>query len=334
MDISAEIAAIQAASQGSELRQPLIGALNKLNSGSLPAVTALDAGKILKVGANGWEVGEKSGYMPVPSASLNISTNDTYDVTNYAEAVVSVSGSSTTLVTKTITQNGIYDPADDSADGYSEVTVSVPSGQSVAFIGKCRTGVNSNAQMICINNRIIKNSGNYSYRCIYLDENIFTNSNDFEIGCAFKLADADTLFYLFGVLNNTNLGLFPALRVDTDLTLRCSYALSSLSSGVSETFDVMSNLSLDTWYFARIKYTVSTKTLVAEITSDFVNYTSVTRTLTGDIKTNYGSKFGFLGVSTRTNLSTTALADLHNMYVKSGNNIVFGAFTEQFPSST
>lgn len=90
MDISTEIAAIQAASQGSELRQPLVGALNKLNSGSLPTVTASDAGKILKVGANGWEVGEKSGYMPVPSASLIISSNNTYDVTNYAEALVNV----------------------------------------------------------------------------------------------------------------------------------------------------------------------------------------------------------------------------------------------------
>ena len=129
MDISTEIAAIQAASEGSELRQPIVDALTTLNSGTLPTVTASDAGKILKVGANGWEVGEKSGYMPVPSASLNISTNDTYDVTNYAEAVVNVSdsGGGSVLVSKTITQNGTYDPTDDNADGYSEVIVNVPS---------------------------------------------------------------------------------------------------------------------------------------------------------------------------------------------------------------
>lgn len=93
MDISAEIAAVQAASQGSELRQPLIDALNKLNNGSLPAVTASDTGKILKVGANGWEVGEKSGYIPAPTATKQITENGTYDVTNYADAVVNVSGS-------------------------------------------------------------------------------------------------------------------------------------------------------------------------------------------------------------------------------------------------
>lgn len=34
----------------------------------------------------------------------------------------------TTLVQKTITANGTYDPEDDSADGYSEVTVALPSG--------------------------------------------------------------------------------------------------------------------------------------------------------------------------------------------------------------
>lgn len=93
MDISAEVAAIQAASQGSELRQPLVGALNKLNSGSLPAVTTSDAGKILKVGANGWEVGEKSGYMPVPSEKITITENgNNIDITDYALADISVSG--------------------------------------------------------------------------------------------------------------------------------------------------------------------------------------------------------------------------------------------------
>ena len=108
------------------MRQPLVGALNKLNSGSLPAVTASDVGKILKVGANGWEVGDKSGYMPVPTATKQITENGTHDVTDYASAVVNVSGGgSSVLIPKTITQNGTYNPVDDNADGYSEVIVNV-----------------------------------------------------------------------------------------------------------------------------------------------------------------------------------------------------------------
>ena len=39
-------------------------------------------------------------------------------------------GSTATLVSKTITTNGTYDPANDSADGYSSVTVNVQSGGS------------------------------------------------------------------------------------------------------------------------------------------------------------------------------------------------------------
>lgn len=37
-------------------------------------------------------------------------------------------GGSATLITKSITANGTYDAEDDSADGYSQVTVAVPSG--------------------------------------------------------------------------------------------------------------------------------------------------------------------------------------------------------------
>jgi len=42
-------------------------------------------------------------------------------------------GGSATLITKNITANGTYSASDDSADGYSEVTVNVPSGGSSAW---------------------------------------------------------------------------------------------------------------------------------------------------------------------------------------------------------
>ena len=167
MDISVEVAAIQAASQGSELRQPLVGALNKLNSGSLPAVTVSDVGKILKVGANGWEVGEKSGYMPVPTTTKQITENGTYDVTDYSSAQVYVSGGGGTLITKTITRNGTYNAIDDNADGYSAVDVDIiiPNENLIAnwnftnpYNSRGNTYYSGSGAVNCINGWIVQNA--------------------------------------------------------------------------------------------------------------------------------------------------------------------------------
>lgn len=65
-DISTEISALQAASRGSEVRQTVVDALNKINQDVLPAVTSADSGKYLVVNSNGeWDVGDVS----IPSAT-------------------------------------------------------------------------------------------------------------------------------------------------------------------------------------------------------------------------------------------------------------------------
>lgn len=65
-----------------------------------------------------------------PQGTKSITENGTgIDVAAYATVDVAVSGGgSATLITKSITENGTYDAEDDSADGYSSVTVTVPTG--------------------------------------------------------------------------------------------------------------------------------------------------------------------------------------------------------------
>ena len=74
-DISTEIAAIQSATTGNEMRTPMVGALNKLNSANLPSVSSSDAGKVAKVNSSGeWY----AGNMEVSLQDKSVSSNGTY----------------------------------------------------------------------------------------------------------------------------------------------------------------------------------------------------------------------------------------------------------------
>lgn len=59
----------------------------------------------------------------VPSGTLEIRSEGTFDVTDYAKVDVDIFDDTTT---KTITNNGVYNASDDNVLGYSQVTVQVP----------------------------------------------------------------------------------------------------------------------------------------------------------------------------------------------------------------
>lgn len=62
-----------------------------------------------------------------------------------------------TLVSKTVTQNGAYDPEDDDADGYSGVTVNVPNTYAAGDEGK----VVSNGELVAQGSHTITENGTY-----------------------------------------------------------------------------------------------------------------------------------------------------------------------------
>lgn len=78
----------------------------------------------------GFEYASGTMYLSIASSSLR----GTHTVKVEQESSGG-GGSSATLITKTISANGTYSAEDDSADGYSEVTVNVPSGASNVVTG-------------------------------------------------------------------------------------------------------------------------------------------------------------------------------------------------------
>lgn len=65
-----------------------------------------------------------SAYTACNAKGATLPSDENFD--NLSSTIATIqTGGSTTLITKTITQNGTYNAYDDNADGYSQVTVNV-----------------------------------------------------------------------------------------------------------------------------------------------------------------------------------------------------------------
>lgn len=216
MDISTEIAKIEGASFGEEVRQSIVDGLNKINSGTLPSVSVSDAGKFLVVNNSGvWQV-KNGGVIPTPTGTKAITENGTYDVVNYANVDVSVQGGSV-IQPLSITQNGTYSPPS-GVDGYAPVVVSVPS-----------SAINSNETLLrnWDFTQPINSRGNTRYR----------NSGDINVINGWKAYYLDLELTANGIVyknydtaNNGN--LYCALKISLPDISGKTFTLSCLVDGV------------------------------------------------------------------------------------------------------
>ena len=93
---------------------------------------------------------------PEPTGTQHITENGIVSVKDKEFAEVNVQAT-TTLISKTITQNGSYDADDDEADGYSDVTVNVPNSYVAADEGK----VVSNGELVAQMSTTVTQNGTY-----------------------------------------------------------------------------------------------------------------------------------------------------------------------------
>lgn len=129
--MAAAIGSIQSAGELNFISQTF-----SANGSYLPATYSADAFTDIVVDVANTYTAEDEGKVVVSGelsiqGALSVSNNSIYDTTLFSQVTVNVESAPIVLVSKTISENGTYHPADDSADAYSQVVVSVAGGGGV-----------------------------------------------------------------------------------------------------------------------------------------------------------------------------------------------------------
>ena len=134
-------------------------------------------------------------------------------------------GGGSTLITKSITENGTYDASDDNADGYSEVTVSVPTG-SLLVRG---TFTPSSSDKGTSTNITIPYSGNgYPVSCL-----IYPSAGAYKSGSDMYELIQDKVVAIFCAIKS-DMGTAPDYYDSTDLSKNGVFSFGVYKDGSSD----------------------------------------------------------------------------------------------------
>lgn len=161
-------------------------------------------------------------------------------------------------------------------------------------------------------------------------------SDSFEIGVRFKLTSypsSDSFQFLFGCgMNGTTYRFYTPSCFIGGSTHGLAVQLGASSNSWLVTEDLDYTISLDTWYFTKIKFVKSTMLFTVDISTDLETFTNLyTTTLSSVPYYNSSAYLAFGGDCRQYNRATNNCSiDVYNTYVKdSTDSIVWGCFEEQ-----
>ena len=138
-------------------------------------------------------------------------------------------GGSSTLITKTITENGTYLAEDDDADGYSSVTVNVPSSAASSWTKVAETTYQVNTTNTSAQTVDTLSTGNGDLWTS--DKWVYVRIRDTAGKRAGYFYGSDTFFYnLYPVNSKTAQAITTILRIYTRYTQDGQFAASSVTS--------------------------------------------------------------------------------------------------------
>lgn len=195
------------------------------------------------------------------SKDVNIPNNTPFN--QYANYIAEIQGA--TLITKSITQNGTYNASSDDADGYSQVTVNIPSETSnvkdsiirtIKDEAHCTTA--SIPKFVTVgsptsNLTIYSNFSNSNY--LYGDTNFSPQANTWEINLSFTLTgSASTRRCMFNCCYNGDRLSFQLNNQHFVLALRSSSTASGWDISGDTNYGSHS-IQANKKYYVRLKYT-------------------------------------------------------------------------------
>lgn len=169
-----------------------------------------DYNEIEKITAGGKEINlSATANLQEKTATANgiVTADSSYD--GLSKVTINVSGGSSTLVTKTITENGTYNASSDNADGYSSVEVNVSGTGGITPTGSQTFTSNGTYDVTNIAQAIVNVAEGGSIENIEMGTVVLTDEDVTNKKFSFELQNAADMVLVYPTFQQENVSSIP-----------------------------------------------------------------------------------------------------------------------------